>query len=171
LYRGIRLLGNILDKEETANHLADSLQQLYARISDSTENQIKYRTIMLVSMDPLRVVGGMGILNEMIDKSGGMNVMADKKEAFPEVTPEEILKAEPEFLIMPFPNNQAYADLLALYPTLYNTPAEVYKQVRVVDPDLFFRFGPRIFDGFLTLTHILHTRLNPEEFRHQDSEG
>ncbi|MDX2248715.1 MAG: helical backbone metal receptor [Bacteroidia bacterium] len=165
VYKGIREIGNLFDQPATASVLADSLLRLEQKIIDSTENLIKYRTLILISTEPLKVVGGKGFLNEMIQKAGGLNVFGEKAAAYYTTTPEEILKAQPEFIIIPAVHQQAYAELLALYPTLYNTPADVQKQVHIVNPDLFYRPGPRMLEGLLSLTHILHTSLNPQKFR------
>ncbi|MCB0844722.1 MAG: hypothetical protein KDE26_15820, partial [Bacteroidetes bacterium] len=89
---------------------------------------------------------------------------AENDEAYPEMTPEAILKAQPEFLILPSNDPQVYADLLAKYPILYNTPADQLKQVHIIDPDHLYRPGPRTLTGLLELTHILHTQLNPQKF-------
>ncbi|MEZ4826650.1 MAG: helical backbone metal receptor [Bacteroidia bacterium] len=165
VYRGIRETGQLLGHAETGNYVADSLQLIEKRITDSTQNQIKYGTMILISADPLKVVGGNGFLNELITRAGGRNIFGDKKEAYYTTTPEEILKLQPEFIIIPSERQQAYTELLITYPALYNTPADVLKQVHIVDPDLFYRPGPRMIEGLLTLTHILHTQLNPQKFR------
>ncbi|MEZ4775706.1 MAG: helical backbone metal receptor [Bacteroidia bacterium] len=165
VYRGIVEIGELVDQSEKATYLADSLRTLEQQIVDSTENQIKYRTMILISAEPLKVIGGNGFLNEMIEKAGGLNVFGETAAPYYTTTVEEILKLQPEFIIMPAIHQQAYADLLATYPSLYNTPADVQKQVHIVNPDLFYRPGPRMLEGLLTLTHILHTQLNPQKFR------
>ena len=164
IYRGIQKIGHVLQVDTAAQNLVDSLQTLEQRIIDSTENQIKYQTMILISADPLKVVGGAGFLNQLIEKAGGKNVFAENDEAYPEMTPEAILKAQPEFLILPSNDPQVYADLLAKYPILYNTSADQLKQVHIIDPDHLYRPGPRTLTGLLELTHILHTQLNPQKF-------
>ncbi|MEM7371103.1 MAG: helical backbone metal receptor [Bacteroidota bacterium] len=164
VYRCMRDLGQLLGVESQARQVADSLEALESRITTATENQIKYRTLILISNDPLKVVGGTGFLNELIGKAGGLNVFGEMEEAYPTVSVEAILKAQPEFLILPSTNDQIYANLLVQYPALYNTPADVQKQVHVIEPDLLYRPGPRMVEGLMRLTHILHTKLNPQSF-------
>ncbi len=165
VYRGIRDLGTLLERTEAANHLADSLALLEKRISEATAGEVKYGTLMLVSGYPeLIVVGGKGFLHELIEKAGGRNVFADKGEAYYSTTVEEILSRNPEFLILPSKDDQVYADLLAQHPALFNTQADRSKQVHVLNPDLLYRPGPRMLEGLLQLTHILHSPLNREQF-------
>ena len=45
-----------------------------------------------------------------------------------------------------------------------NTPADVNKQVFIVNPDLLYRPGPRMLEGLLELTSVLHTALTPARF-------
>jgi iron complex transport system substrate-binding protein len=164
VYRGMRELGEVLDVADQANRVADSLMALEQRVLDSTANAVHYRTTVLISNDPLKVVGGQGYLNQLIVNAGGLNVFADVQQPYPTTTVEQLLKAEPEYLILPSKQQGVYANLLEQYPALYNTPADVYDQVYVIDPDLLYRPGPRMLQGLLQLTHVLHSKLNPQFF-------
>ena len=164
VFDGISEIGTLIGKRDIANHLSDSLRALTRHIVDSTQNQIKYGTLVLIGDEPLEVIGGKGLLNELIEKAGGRNVFADKDTLFYQPTTAEILQMQPEFLLIPSANDQAYANLVAQYPDLYNTPAEVTKQVFILDPELLFRPGPRIVEGLLLMTRTLHGRLARERF-------
>jgi iron complex transport system substrate-binding protein len=165
VYRGIRDLGKLLDRQEAANAVADSLADLEKRIVAETEDEVKYRTLIIVSAYPeILVVGGSGFLHELIENAGGRNIFADKNQAYYSTTVEEILYRQPEYLILPSENDQVYAELLSQHPALYNTPADEQKQVHVVNPDWMYRPGPRMLEGLLQLTHILHTQLNRDMF-------
>ena len=164
VFDAMRTLGKMLETETQANAVADSMQAILEKIVEMTAPEIKYGTAIIVSSDPLIVVGGSGFLNEMIQKAGGKNALADLGDAYAKATVESILAAQPEFLILPSKSDQAYADLISLYPALINIPAEKNKQVYIVDPDLFYRPGPRMLDGLLELTSILHATLNRSQF-------
>ncbi len=170
VYRGIRDLGELLGRKAPANALADSLQDLEEAVTAATENQIKYRTMILISADPLKVVGGTGFLHQLIEKAGGMNIYEEAEDAYHVTTLEEIMKLQPEFLILPSKNTQVYNELLEQFPMLYNTPAAYQKQVHVMDPDLLYRPGPRMLDGLLALTSILHSKLTSQRFLDPDFE-
>lgn len=170
IYQGIRELGNILECSQRAAQLADSLQQLEARITSKTQNEAKYGCMILVSIDPLIVVGGGGFLHQMIEKAGGRNVFEQVEKAYHTSTVEEIIRLQPEYLILPTEDEQVYGRLLAQYPYLQNMPAAVNQQVYRVDPDLMYRPGPRVLRGLLELTHILHSSLNPRQFLEEGSQ-
>lgn len=164
IYDRIKDLGEITGAEERANFVADSLAALEARIVDSTQNQVQYGTMMLVGNQPLEIVGDKGILGEILSKSGAKNVYAGIDSAFVHPTEMQALEKQAEFLIIPSTNDQFYANLLVQYPALYNTPADALKQVYVIDPEILYRPGPRILEGLMELTQILHNRLKREVF-------
>ncbi|MEO0896507.1 MAG: helical backbone metal receptor [Bacteroidota bacterium] len=165
IFRGIRKLGEVLDVEERANVVADSLSALEKKISEKTENLVKYNTILLITNnDPLMVAGGRGYLNELIKKAGAKNAFAQTNKPYETITPEAFLASKPEYLILPSSNDQVYADFLTNFPSLYYTVAEKNNQVHIVDPDLIYRPGPRVVQGLMMLTQIFHSQLTPEEF-------
>ncbi|MDX2285649.1 MAG: helical backbone metal receptor [Bacteroidia bacterium] len=164
VYRCIRTLGELLDRREPARRLADSLQQIERAVSEAVTAFVKYKTVILISADPLKVVGGTGFLNELLVKAGGTNVFAGKPEAYYSTTVEELLQQQPEVMILPSTDPQVYAQLIALYPALYNTPAEVNKQVHTIHPDLLYRPGPRMIEGLAELAHLLHSSVTPDRF-------
>ena len=100
----------------------------------------------------------------MIYKAGGQNVFSTKPDAYHRTTVEEILQAQPEFLILPTEDQQAYARLIEVHPMLYNTPADVADQAFLIAPDLLYRPGPRLLTGLLQLTNLLHSGLTPDYF-------
>lgn len=170
IYRGIRGIGEILELDSKAKNIADSLQLLETKIVAETEKKAKYATMILISIDPLVVIGGTGFLNELIQKAGGKNAFADKNEEYYTTSVEEIIQRQPEYIILPTQNEQIYGQLLALHPTLQNTPADLNKQVFIVPPDLFYRPGPRMLQGLLQLANILHSDLQPEKFLNEISD-
>jgi iron complex transport system substrate-binding protein len=169
VYHGIRSLGEMLDRSAAANTLADSLANLEKKITQVTDNQVHYGTLILISPDPLVVAGGGGFLNELIIKAGGRNVFEKVEAPYHTTTVEEILSLGPEYLILPFKDPQIYSEILIRYPYLQNTPADINKQVFLADPDIFYRPGPRTIEALLELTHILHSQLNPQQFLNPDA--
>jgi len=159
IYKGIETLGMIVSKEERAKIVVDSLKLLAKNIQKASEPMPKYRTVIIVAEEPLKVIGGEGYMHEMIEKAGGSNIFADKKEAYPTISIEELLEKQPEYIILPTDDINAYPRLIAAYPYLQTVPADVNHQVFSVSPDEFYRPGPRTMEGLMHLTTILHTQL------------
>lgn len=165
VYRCMRDLGKILDCETQANKVADSLQNIATQVEKETKDLAKYHTMILVSDEPLKVIGGTGYLNELIEKAGGLNIFKDKKEGYPTTTAEEIMMRKPEYIIIPSDDPEVYTKFLMLYPYLHNTPADIQHHIFIVSPDVFYRPGPRTTEALLTLTNILHSSLTPDKFK------
>jgi len=162
IYRNIRIMGKILEKEKEANHLADSLEDLEKKIVTLTKEEAKYKTMILISEDPLVVIGGTGYLNEMITKAGGVNVFTNRKEAYPHTTQEEILQMQPECIIIPSNDPKIYEKLLLMYPLLSTTPADIDHRIYIESkPDIFYRPSPRAIEGLIEMTNVLHSHLTP----------
>lgn len=163
VFNAISDLGVLLQHEDRASQLIDSLQTITQQVHDSTRNLIHYGTVILISDDPLIVAGGGGYLDSMIYLAGGKNLFGHQEAAYYRTTVEEILQQKPEFLILPSKDDQVYGRLIATHPALYYTPADKNKQVHILDPDLLYRPGPRLVEGVLDLTQILHTRLTRQQ--------
>ncbi|MBX7241086.1 MAG: helical backbone metal receptor [Bacteroidia bacterium] len=164
IYRCMKETGKLLDCEANAIKAADSLENIEKKVWSMTQNLAKYRTMILVSDEPLKVIGGTGYLNELIVKSGGTNIFKDKNDPYPTTTVEEIMSLQPEYIIIPTNDTEAYTKLIMKYPPLYNTVADMQKHIFITDPDVYYRPGPRTTMALLDLTHILHSQLTPDKF-------
>ena len=169
IYRNIRSLGDILDHQKEADHLADSLETIEKLIIAETEDEIKYNTVILISINPLVVAGRGSYMHELIAKSGGHNPFENKYEKYPIVTEQEMLQANIEFMIIPS-NNIGYGqnllnELTGTYPRLAALPAVQLSQVFDNIPrEYIFRPGPRTVEGLAMLTRILHSSIDTQSF-------
>ena len=164
VFRGIKKIGELSGNRAKANYLSDSLELIVERVADSTRDLIKYNTAILISQQPLKVVGGSGFLHELLELAGGKNAFADNERSYPETTAEQLLFLQPEVLIIPSRDQQIYAELLSMYPALQDLPASINKQVYLIDPDLVYRPGPRMVRGLIEMTSILHSKLTIQSF-------
>lgn len=164
IYKHIRGLGKLLDAEKIANHKADSLEQIEKRVWEATRNSVKYNTMILVSDDPLMGAGGIGYLDELIEKAGGKNIFRNHKKAYTQTNIEELLYLQPEYIIIPTNRQQTYAELMEKYPMLWNTIAARNKHVFQLEENMFYRPGIPTTQALLQLTNILHSQFTPEQF-------
>jgi len=157
---GIHLLGQIVDQEKRANYLVDSLANKAIQISDSTQGQIKYKTAIVVSTDPIRVAGGGSFQQDFMKYAGAENVFAKLPARYPEISSEDLVKAAPEYLLFAMDDDQAYANLVAVAPELHlSLPAAQNKHVYQLEPELLMTPGPRLLEGIAYLIRILHARI------------
>jgi iron complex transport system substrate-binding protein len=157
----IEQVGEMVEAPAPAKALSDSLRRIGAAFADSTRGQVHYRTAMLISTDPIVVAGKDSYLTTMLDMAGATNVFATLPGKFPEISAEALLKAAPDYLLLPTHDDQAYANLIALHPELHlNLPAATQKHIFQIEPELVLRPGPRIMEGLAYLIRVLHARIN-----------
>lgn len=165
VYRNMETLGEMVDHKQSASTLVDSLRRIEKRIVDSTAIQAQFRSMILVGVKPIIVAGGTGYLNELLTKSGSKNAFGNIDSKYPVVTPEAILEAAPEVIIIPSLRQNVYQDFASEYPLLHlNMPAAQSGRIYQIDPDLVLRPGPRTVEGLAYLARTMHARLSPEEF-------
>lgn len=164
MFKSLKNIGTLMGATKQANHLADSLQHILARVVDSTKKQATYNTVIVLNTNPLMVAGGTGLLNEMIVKAGGVNLFADQKDAIATVTVDELIARNPEYLIFPTNDNQVYANWMVANPGLSTTPADIQQHIFLVASDYYLQTSPWNIEALLQLTQILHTSLFPQKF-------
>ena len=160
IWRHLRTLGEMFETQSVAKPLADSLEKAAESIAILTKGEIQYPSFILVSVEPLIVAGGNSYLNELLEKSGGKNIFSALKEKYPKVTAEAILAGNPEYIFVPDGDGAMYSGLIAHYPVLAKMPAAGSGQVFALNPDLILRPGPRLIEGLVMMTRILHPRVN-----------
>jgi len=159
--RNIRELGDMLDLQNNANALADSLNRIEKAIGEKTQGKIKYRTMVLIGLKPIIVAGGGSFISEVIEKAGGTNAFGNLDEKYPVVNEEAILKMNPEVILIPSTNDQIYQEFADAHPVLHlNMQASQEGRVYLMDPDLILRAGPRTVEGMAYLARTLHSGLD-----------
>lgn len=113
--------------------------------------------------DPAKIftVGPGSYINDLIDIAGGTNVAARAPSAYPQLSAEEILRSDPEIIVLAA---DAYA----------SKPADVISRqgwsiiaavknnrIFTIDPNLINRPGPRVGEAAETYAKLVH----PELFR------
>ncbi len=159
VFRSIRLIGEVTGHQENADALADSLIHRAAELRARTENLIHYGSTLLIDSDPLRVAGGQGLFQELIELAGGKNRFEEAPAILYTTTEEELYSMRPEYLFIPSREPQIYQLLINRYPALYDTPAAANNQVFILDPDIIYRPGPRIVEGAREIAQALHSEL------------
>ncbi|MCY7007507.1 ABC transporter substrate-binding protein [Fusobacterium simiae] len=100
---GIKLLGDILNKQEKAQRLIDyhkDTNKYLASKAKKLEN-IKRKKILYLRDSQLTVASGKAVNNIMIDMAGGVNVAKDiTTGAWSKVTMEQIMKWNPDIIIL-----------------------------------------------------------------------
>lgn len=163
IYRNMKSLGEILGRKEEAVRYADSLKRIEDRIVEATKNEIKYATMVLLQMVPPAVAGRKSFIHDLILKAGGKNSFAALDGKYLEIDPQDIMTANPEFIIFPSRSQADYGKFIAAYPGVSYVDANVNSRVFILEPEILIRPGPRSIEGLATLTRCLHSKINIEE--------
>ena len=101
-YNDIRNLGKILGKTEEAEKLVQDMQDRISAVQKAVEGQESVRVMMFDSIneDLLCVAGGSGLAQNLVEFAGGRNIFSDLEEQFPTVSMEDIIKEDPEVIVI-----------------------------------------------------------------------
>jgi len=146
VYEEITEIGKIVKRE----HNADSLVNYMRTNIVPVENKKKTNVYIELSPRPIVTIGKHSFLNELLELAGAGNVFADLNKDYPVVSQEEIIKRNPEIIILLHPENIEQR-------TGWGTIAAV-KNKRVyadINQDYIMRPAPRLVKGFKELKRII----------------
>lgn len=147
IYTEITELGQLLNKQSEADSL---VRYMKANIQQQTTEAAKGVYIEL-SDRPLVTIGKPSYLNQMLEMAGGINIFSDLNKPYPVVSQEEIIKRNPEIIIVLHPGN--ITDRLGWRHISAVQNNNVYTDI---DEDYLMRPGPRLVEGFRALREHLH---------------
>jgi len=138
--------------------LKDSAQNLLEKIEDALTTVGIKKTrpvkVMLVvgstpgSLREIYVAGGGSFLNTILTRTGGINVFGEVKQAYFEVSTEEILARQPEIIIDMMPGSvlsqKNHAARLNLWQRFSTVPAIKSSRIFILTQDFLLIPGPRM---------------------------
>ena len=161
---GISLVGKCTGKEEEASQLVNEMRRRIEAITTKTANLTearKPRVLFIMWHDPLMSVG-LGLRHDLIVEAGGINIVEELGEAYPAVTLEWVIDANPEVIIaatgmgtgedLPF---QFALD----EERLAGVDARLNNRVYQINTDLIGRNGPRIAQGLEQVAKMIHPEI------------
>ncbi len=158
ILKTIRDFGKIFGKKEIAELKAKQLQAEF----DSLTAEINFRenktALFLISVNPLIAAGENTFINEYLKAFGIKNSLHETKSSYPVINTEEILKENPDYIIVPSNQKKFFDEKISANKVLQNVNAVKNGKIIVVNPDLFFRPGPRFTKALKIFGKKLLTR-------------
>ncbi len=152
----LRLLGSVSGRAAAAGALADSLEALRRRYTARQVDSLAAPSVLMVlSLEPLIVVGEGTFLDELIVLAGGRNAGRAGGQAYPALSREEVLVRNPDVLLLPDDLHVPDASLTVRNPEWRRVAAVRRGAVHRVVADVFLRPGPRVFSALPVLTRLL----------------
>jgi iron complex transport system substrate-binding protein len=160
----IQMVGEITGKGKEASKLVTQMEDRIEAITNKTgELQEKPRVFFITWHDPLWSVGSGTIIQELIEKAGGVNIFQDIT-GHGTVDLEEVVFRNPEVIIACTGHGEAEGKPFEWAKSdesrLQVTEAVKNNRIYQVDADLVNRAGPRIVDALEWFAYFTH----PEVF-------
>ena len=156
----VSLLGQVLDVPHNAEKITADMDRRLTAI-DNAVKQIKFSPKVFFQIDaaPIISAGSNTFIDRLIVRAGGIN-MANGPKPYPRFSWEDILKMQPELVIIAsMAGGHTAEELKAGWKKWPQVPAVKNNRLYVVDADLFDRPIPRLIDGLEQLLEILHPEL------------
>ena len=163
VYRKIRRIAGILGREQRGEQLISDMEREYRDVANVlSEAETRPEVLFLLSFGrgaPL-AAGRDTSAHSMISLAGGNNVMAEVS-GYKAITPEAIIAAEPEIVVVLQRTFALYGDKEKLFalPELATTPAAREGRLSVFDGLYLIGFGPRTVSAVRDLAAEFHPDL------------
>ncbi len=162
LYGNMEIVAQLTGHESDAATTIAALKARVAAVDAKIATVTTKPTVFyeLDATDPAKpYTAGKGtFITVLIDRAGGKNIASDI-DGYPQFSLEQVVAANPDFIIL---GDAAYgitADNVAARPGWGKLSAVTSKQVLPFDDNLASRPGPRLVDGLEQLAKLLHPEL------------
>ena len=168
IFDSIKKLGIALNCQEQANKLTLQLTSGIAFYQERLKGLPKKEVLLLLgdSSDPARDLYAAGpgtFLNELLNLSGGKNIIRDSSARYPKLSKEHIIEKSPEIIIEAGPNSnlsQREIDIRIQewnrFPTI---EAVKKKQIYFIGADYILIPGPRLLKIIERFSKAIHPNL------------
>lgn len=149
-------IGKIFNVKEKADSILKNWSKRLSSVQNSISKEQHKKGIFLLSNTPIIVAGKNSFIHKILESAGMRNAAGDVNVGYPEFSREEILKRDPEYLIIPYNDFGTLKDIKNTYPEWPNLKSFKENKAFEVDPDLFMRAGPRYVEAVETLHSLLY---------------
>ncbi|MGE5439187.1 MAG: cobalamin-binding protein, partial [Bacteroidota bacterium] len=153
-------MGRIFGKQKAADSAASAWKASYDSIITASASRPHPECMFLVGINPVMVAGKNTFINELITSAGLKNIAADAPQNYPVYSREEIVKRNPDVIIMAGDTQQDEVKIKDSYPEWRALKALRNNRILIVDPDLYMRPGPRFIKALKELYSRVH---HPED--------
>jgi iron complex transport system substrate-binding protein len=140
--RTIRNVGVLLNATRAADSLARSITTSLDSVRRAAAARVRVRVAYVLAVQPLTIAGPATFIDELIRIAGGENVFADVRQPFPEVNLEELIRRDPDVIVLARETTSDAEELLIRLPGWRELHAVKNGAVHRVSPDYFNRSGP-----------------------------
>lgn len=157
----IRRLGWLFNTRDTACPVAQQLDdRLDALAQHAPADDAPVSVYLELGHDPIYTIGNDPLILDVLATCHAQNSYAHSLVAAPQVLPEELLRRNPDIVIVSQSSPLTQQERLH-YWQQHQLPAALKEQVYGISPDLLYRPGPRLIDATEQLCgYVDHVRAN-----------
>ena len=166
--QAINLVGKFTGRKDEASQLVTELKHRIKSVTDRTDTipeSQRPKVFYILWHDPLMTTGSGTRIHELMVKAGGLNIAHDLAGAYPTISLEAVILANPKILIAGG-GHGAGKDIPYQFaltePRLKDVDARQNNRVYEIDGNLSSRPGPRIVDGLEQFAEFIHPELFKE---------
>lgn len=162
LFRSIRKIAKIVHREKKADALIGQMESRIKRINDKVKlipQEKRLSVFIEIGIDPLMTAGRGSFVDELITLAGGINIASDLSRSYSYFSSEQVLRRNPDCIILGYMDKEW--DKAEVKSRLGWENIAAVKNNRIysdIDPNLFFRPGPRLVEGLETIYEKLYPK-------------
>jgi iron complex transport system substrate-binding protein len=155
--RNILQIGKITNREKDAGILVEKLQRRLNNVTLQIRRKNKPRVFFQLGLEPVFTAGKGTLINEVIERAGGINIAGHDTARYPVYSAEGIMGASPDIIVFaPMVNDKKFASVKSFWQKFGEIPAVKNNKIYPIDADLINRASPRIFEAIEIMAHIFH---------------
>lgn len=157
IFHGIANLGKILGRDSAAAALASSIRGTIDGVRRAVSDKPTRSVMFVIYPEPPMTAGPRTFIDELIGVAGGRSVFADSHDLWPTVSMEEVVKRQPDLLIVPQGEYKANAlDQFRARSGWRDLKAVRQGHIATVSADLTQRPGANIGEAARALQAAIH---------------
>jgi iron complex transport system substrate-binding protein len=157
----IRHVGRALNRSGDADRLVARLQARRAVIMARVHGLPRPRVLLVIWPDPVMTIGHGAFITEVISAAGGQSVTSDLAQPFPQISLEEVVQRNPDFLLLPANGHQPISIADLRRRPGWDRVEAVRSQHVIYYDERLDHSSPLAFDALEELAKRLH----PDAFR------
>ena len=161
-FRVVRVMGVALSRQSTADSLQRALRASLRETASIAAQRSRRRVFYVVYNDPPMTAGPGTFIDQLLDIAGAENVFKDATSQWPTVSLEEVVKRDPDIIVLPVGEMSAQVgERLRSTAGWRELRAVKGNCLALVDADLVNRPGPSVAAAARRLEVLLHDETCP----------
>lgn len=157
VFRNIERLGSLIGRRPASDSLAAAIRLDLRAVRAAVAGRRRPSVLYVVWSDPPTTAGPNTFITQVIGLAGGRTIFPDLRADWPQVSMEEIVRRQPELVLLPVGENRRHS-LRRLLDAPGWRELEAVREGRIVEvpADLLSRPGPHLAQAARAMRAALH---------------